>query len=206
MLSTKERRERQKLAMKEAILAAARQVAREEGWPAVTVRRVAALVEYTPPIIYQYFMSKEAMLEELQAQGFALLAEGMRRASTTGTGPRERLLAVADAYLAFAYEQPEIYQLMHGSNSASVALEATLPRATVVAEIVRECLEAWAAAHHVALPDPETAVEIAWGLIHGLISVEMLGRLRGGKERVREMVREAIGDLLTAWALKWTVQ
>lgn len=198
-MGTRDRRERQKQATRDGILSAALQIARMEGWAAVTVRRVAELIEYSPPIIYEYFANKDALLEELQSQGFALLAAATRAASTGEGDPRERLLNVGDAYLRFAYEQPELYQIMHGWNSAAVSLEKTLPKATQVAEIVQDCLEDWAAVQKIILPDPTAAVETAWGLMHGLVSVEMLGRIGGGEERVRQLARQAMEDLLFAW-------
>ncbi len=201
-MSIKERREREKKATRDGILSAALQIARAEGWAAVTVRRVAELIEYSPPIIYEYFANKSALLEELQEQGFALLEAGMRQAGTGEEDRREGLLAAGDAYLCFAYEQPELYQIMHGWNSGDVSPDKTLSGATRVGDIVQDRLETWAAAQGVVLPDPAAAVEIAWGLLHGLVSVEMLGRLGGGEGRVKQLARQAMGDLLTAWAAK----
>ena len=201
-MSIKERRERQKQATWEGILNAALGIARTEGWGAVTIRRVAELIEYSPPIIYEYFASKDALLKELQRQGFALLAAGMRQAGTEDEDARERLLEMGDAYLRFAYGQPELYQIMHGWNSADVPLDSTLSGASLVCDIVQDCLEGWAAAQKVVLSDPAAAVETAWGLLHGLVSVEMLGRIGGGQERVRHLARQAMEDLLTAWAAR----
>ena len=81
-------------------------------------------------------------------------------------------------------------------------LDNTLSRATHSGDIVQDSLEHWAAAQIVVLPDPAAAVEVAWGLVHGLVSVEMLGRIGGGKERVRQLARQTLEDLLSAWAAK----
>ena len=201
-MGVKERRERQKQATRDGILSAALQIAKTEGWAAVTIRHVAALIEYSPPIIYEYFVNKDALLAELQGHGFALLFAAVQEAGAEKGDARERVLRVSDAYLRFAYEQPELYQLMHGRDSASVPLEKTFPLATLGAVIVQDCLEDWAATQKVVLPDPEAAVETAWGLLHGLVSVEMLGRISGGEERVRRLARQAMEDLLTAWAVR----
>ncbi len=199
-MSIKDRRERQKQATRDGILNAALGIARAEGWGAVTVRRVAECIEYTPPIIYEYFANKGALLEELQEQGFALLEARVQGAGAAETDARECLLKTGDAYVCFAYEQPELYQLMHGWDSVDVSLDKTLPWATRGSDIVQDRLEEWATAQKIALPDPAAAVETAWGLLHGLVSVEMLGRISGGKERVRQLASQAMKDLLTAWA------
>jgi len=201
-MSITERRERQKQATKDGILGAARQIARTEGWGAVTMRRVAEMIEYAPPIIYQYFAGKDALLEELQRQGFEQLADGMRQAVAEIDNTEERLLRMSDAYWHFAHHQPELYQLMDNMSSTRVPLEATLAGATSVGDIVQSRLQEWAVSRNVTLPDPAGAVETLWGLLHGLISAQMLGRLGGGEERAKQLARQAVKDLLLAWSLR----
>ena len=58
-MGIRERRERAKQDMKQNILGAAREIAAQEGWQAVTIRKVAELVEYSPPTLYEYFDSKD---------------------------------------------------------------------------------------------------------------------------------------------------
>ena len=194
------RRERQKLETREAILNAALGIARTKGWAAVTVRQVADLIEYRAPIIYQYFENKDALLEELEARGFALLVARLQGSGTGVENARERILKMSDAYVGFAYEQPELYQLMHGWGSANTGLDKTLAGGTSVAEIVQECFVTWATEQRIVFPDLAANIEIAWALLHGLISVEMLGRINGGRQRVTQLARRAMADLLDAWA------
>lgn len=196
-MSVKTRRERQKQATREGILNAALHIAREQGWEAVTVRRVAELVEYTPPIIYEYFANKGALLEELQQSGFALLTNRVQGAVEGEGNAHERALRVADAYISFAYENPEMYQLMHGWNSAEVPVEDTLKWATPLALVVQDALVAWAQEQGRELPDPKGAMEVLWALLHGLVSVEMMGRIGGGSERVRVLARGTLENLFS---------
>ena len=201
-MSIKARRERQKQATREGILSAALQIARSEGWAAVTVRHVAELIEYSPPIIYEYFVNKDALLVELQERGFTLLVARMQQSSSSEENARNRVLEMGDAYLCFAYEQPELYRLIRGWNIADVPLGTTLSGATQVSIVMQNCLEAWAVAQEIVLPDPAAATGIIGGVLHGLASMEMLGRINGGKERVRQLARQAMEDLLSVWAAK----
>ena len=194
-----ERRERQKVETRNGILNTARQIARLEGWGAVTIRRIADAIEYTPPIVYEYFTGKDALLEELQAQGFARLADEVQAALSREADPRTRLLKAGEAYLRFAYAEPELYQLMHGWNSAAVPLDTTLFQATRVGDIIESCLKDWAATQGITLADPAAAVEMSWGLLHGLVSVEMLGRIGGGQERVEQLAAQGMTALLASW-------
>jgi AcrR family transcriptional regulator len=61
--------------MKQAILAAARDIAAQEGWQAVTIRKVADRIEYSRPMIYEHFENKDAVLLELMREGFRLRIE-----------------------------------------------------------------------------------------------------------------------------------
>src|SRR5258708_5453000 len=93
----KQRREREKQATRQAILQAALQIASEDGWQAVTIRRLAARIEYSPSAIYKYFEDKDAILLALLSQGFQQLAETLERISLKVPDPSARLLQIAEA-------------------------------------------------------------------------------------------------------------
>ena len=75
-----ERRLRAKEETKQSILAAARKIAGKEGWQAVTIRKIADEIEYTPPIVYEYFENKEALFKELIYFGFRLMHKDIEKA------------------------------------------------------------------------------------------------------------------------------
>src|SRR5437763_6912307 len=100
--------------MRQSILSAARQIAAEEGWQAVTTRKVAERIEYSKPSIYEYFENKEAMLLALLRSGYQQLVTVMQEAVASTDDPEARLLAMTEAYWHFAFRSPELYQVMHG--------------------------------------------------------------------------------------------
>ena len=57
-MSITERRERQRAERYELIVAAACELAEAEGWEAVTTRRLAALIDYSQPVLYSHFKGK----------------------------------------------------------------------------------------------------------------------------------------------------
>ncbi len=201
-MGAKERRERQKEATREGILAAARTIARTEGWPAVTIRRIADIIEYSPPTIYEYFASKDAILSEVQREGFDQLTEVLRHAAEQTTDTSERLEQIGRAYWRFTQQQPELYQVMDGTDSAGLPTAEALNGGRKAAVIIYEALEQWAQAHGIVLQDPQGAVETLWALLHGLIAVTLLDRVRGGPERAERLAVQGMGDLLFAWAAK----
>lgn len=194
-MSIKERRERQKTATRDSILAAAHEIARTEGWAAVTIRRIADAIEYSAPVIYEYFASKDAVLGALQQIGFEQLADALRQARD-GSGD---VTQMARAYWKFAERSPELDRLMHGWESATLPPEDTLTGARQAAAVVYEALDAWALEKNVKLADPQGAVETVWAVLHGLVAVSRMNRLGGGPERGEELAVQAVQDLLFAW-------
>ncbi|MCX4678997.1 TetR/AcrR family transcriptional regulator [Streptomyces sp. NBC_01433] len=110
------------------ILEAAGRMAETEGWRAVTIRRIAAEIGYSAPVIYQHFPSKEAVLHTLLVRVNGELAERMRAAVAGEPASRGPHLAAA-AYLEFARSRPSLYQLMSGAPGTDV--DASTRRAAV---------------------------------------------------------------------------
>ena len=73
-MGTKERREREKVALKELIIDAARELFTEHGYDAVTVRMIADRIEYSTTALYVHFKDKEALLREICRTDFDQLA------------------------------------------------------------------------------------------------------------------------------------
>ena len=104
-MGIKERRQRQRQQLREGILAAAREIASEEGWRAVTIRKIAAIIEYSPPVIYEYFDSKDEILLELMRQGYAEQLEAVERARRAAENPEEALIDVDEGYSGVVVEK-----------------------------------------------------------------------------------------------------
>jgi AcrR family transcriptional regulator len=123
-MGVRERRQRERDELRQAILDTAREIATAEGWSAVTIRRVAEKIEYSPPVIYEHFSSKEQIVVELMRLGFRELLEEMRAARDAHKDPEEALLAVGQAYWSFSVAHPEMHLGMHGET----AFEACMVR------------------------------------------------------------------------------
>jgi len=93
-MGSQQRRERERQAIRQSILSAARQIAIEEGWQAVTTRKVADRIEYSQPTIYEYFDNKEAILMALVYQRFESMLAAMQTARAQHEQPEEQLLAM----------------------------------------------------------------------------------------------------------------
>ncbi|HMA37182.1 MAG TPA: TetR/AcrR family transcriptional regulator [Chloroflexia bacterium] len=192
-MGSKERRERQKQELREGILAAALRIASAEGWQAVTMRKVAELIEYSPPTIYEYFESKDAILGTLAQEGFRKLRERLETAGAGGAGaPMVRL---ALAYCAFAWEHPQLYQVMFGMGGAICRLDSALPDLDALSRIMMTA--ARTALPAVAEPDRAAVLEIHFATLHGIVSLAMQDLL-GSQERADRLAEQATHDWLRA--------
>lgn len=199
-MGIKQRREREKLEIRQGILTAAREIARHEGWQSVTIRKVADRIEYSPPTIYEYFENKEDILLELLREGFRQLAAALRVASASTEDCEQRLMNMVEAYWQFAMSQPELYQVMNGMG---VPYCSEKPPAMLESLItIKEALTDWMQTMGVEIPDVEGAVVIMRSLVHGLISLTMADRIYGGEARAKELLQRAMRDMFAGWSAR----
>ncbi len=199
-MGVKERRDRERLEMRRAILDAAREIAALEGWDAVTIRRVAEKIEYSPPTIYEYFPSKEALLEEVAHEGFRLLLAGLREARDATPDPREQLRAMGAAYWNFVWKHPELYQVISGLGGVNFCEPYEDSEGKEVAGLFHEVLDAILPPPRRTAEDLENKVVVLWSLYHGFVALLMAGRIpREARDRALELAQQTAGDLLSAW-------
>jgi AcrR family transcriptional regulator len=110
-MGIKERKERQKDALRARILDAARELFAKEGYEAVSMRKIADAIEYSPTAIYQYFADKSELMDELVRADFAALGEGFQFLLEI-EDPVERIRAAGHAYIRFATTHPNHFRLM----------------------------------------------------------------------------------------------
>jgi AcrR family transcriptional regulator len=199
-MGSKQRRERERQEIRQSILSAARQIAIEEGWQAVTTRKVAERIEYSQPTIYEYFENKEAILLALLRYGYERLFAAQQVAASSTDDPEARLLAMTEAYWDFAFTYPELYQVMHSLGGVTFGRPETPVEAKQSFALVREAVQQWAQDKEVDMPLLDDAVDARWGLVHGLVTLAMTGRIAGGPARARQILQKTTRDLLFAWS------
>src|SRR5476651_2253142 len=158
------------------ILNASLQIVKEEGWQALSMRKIADVIEYTAPIIYEYFANKEAIILELTRKGFLILARDMREAKSKHRLPAKQLESMWLAYWDFAFTNKELYQVMFGVDVNCCVLSKIMPEAEVPFNIVCEVIE------ELMAPNKPTEDEVCvkyytfWSVVHGLISINIVRR------------------------------
>ena len=198
-MGIKERRERQRRALRGGILSAAREIASEEGWGAVTIRKIAGRIEYSPPMLYGYFDSKEDILLELVRMGYAGQLEAIERARDAARDPEEALIEMSRAWSRYAFEAPDLYQVMYGLGGVSFPVTELQREGEKIADEIAQVLEQLLAKNGKEAEDVWGKVTLAWATLHGLIALTMAGRIPGGYEETERLVDQATRDYLSAW-------
>jgi AcrR family transcriptional regulator len=112
-MSVIDRRTRQKAEIRQRILDAARKIAREKDWNAVTIRNIADAIDYTPPIVYEHFENKEDVLLNIVREGHVENRKLFDDTLAMELSPEEKIVKLSMIQWTFAHERPEVFRLMH---------------------------------------------------------------------------------------------
>ena len=173
-MSVKERKERERAQRERLIVATARELAEEQGWDAVTTRRLAERIEYSQPVLYSHFRGKREIIGAVARQGAAEMAVAVRTATAAAEGTRERVAALARAYLAFADRNPAVYDaLFHLDGGLAFAQEDTPDELKdAFAALLETLAEVAGDGVH-----PGLFTETFWASLHGLATLTRARRL-----------------------------
>ena len=94
-MGIKERQERDREAVRRAILDAARELFVAEGFQNVSIRKIAERIEYSPAAIYGYFPSKDDIFFALAEEGSGCSATAARPRRPGARGRSRRSSASA---------------------------------------------------------------------------------------------------------------
>ncbi len=195
-MASKERIARLKEETRINILDAALQIVKQEGWQALSLRKIADAIEYTAPIIYEYFANKEAILLELTRKGFLLLDRDLQQAKAEHRSPAKQLEAMWLAYWNFAFANKELYQVMFGvSTNCCCELVNKLPEAELPWDAFTPAI---GELMHIEDLDSDiicTKYYTFWSVVHGLISINILGR-NSSDDINRQVLRDAITGII----------
>ena len=110
-MGIRERRDRERDELRIRILDAARTLFVEQGYEAVSMRKIAEAIEYSPTAIYAYFKDKAALMHELCREDF-----GKMNAANPGAlevaDPVERIRQLGLHYIRFGVTHPNHFRLM----------------------------------------------------------------------------------------------
>ncbi len=190
-----DRKEREREEMRRLILDAARKLFIENGFDKVSIRNIADAIEYSPATIYLYFKDKNELLFALHQQGFQKMIGDFQPVFAL-TDPFERLMAMGRAYIRFAVENPELFDLMFIMNAPIDTLDKEEwvegDRAfALLMHVVQDCIDT----NVFRKQDVRVASMMIWSGIHGYTALFLRKRLGMFPECDREQIMGSAFDL-----------
>lgn len=183
-MGTKERQDRERQAVTDSILSAARDLFVAEGYQSVSIRKIAERIEYSPAAIYSYFASKDDIFLTLAEEGFHRLDARVRGAMKTGD-PLEDVRGCWWAFYEFSQDEPAYFELMF--------VDRSVPRITqqwegfeflqgMLANAVDAIQKAIDAGAFPKTLSPNVAMHMLWAALIGPAVIGIRHRLQSGED------------------------
>ncbi len=207
-MGTKERREREREEIRTKILDAARDLFAKEGYEAVSMRKIAEAIEYSPTAIYVHFKDKAELMRELCMADFGRMAEENRKVFQI-PDPIERIRELGFQYIRFGASHPNHFKLMFMTKPApEVEMNEQEAKAAGAGDpnqdgyaLLKMCVEEAMKQGRLRaeMKDADVVTQLLWAGVHGVASLHIV---RPEQERwckwsgVERLSREMIDLLL----------
>jgi len=151
-----------------------------DGYEAVTLRKFALAIEYSPAAIYQYFKDKRALVRAIIRRDSEDLLAHLHAGLNQET-PVDQLVEMARLYAAWGVAHPNHYRLMLAPPPAQAEDDQKLRRndpaslgqemLTMLWTVVKGAIERGALKEKYA--DPALVAATLWAGIHGVVLFEI---------------------------------
>lgn len=199
-------RRRPRGAVRGGLVAAGLELARAGGPDAVVLREAARTVGVVPNAAYRHFADRDELLAVVCSAAMGELAARMaadvsriRGKYADPAAARLRLLAIGQAYLRFAREEPGLFATafalphQHAYGTADGTSQHPLPLDQLRA-VLDELADAGVLSRH-----RRAGIEYpVWSMVHGLAVLTGQGPLRDAPESTRQHIEEAIRAFIDA--------
>lgn len=198
-MGIKERQDRERQAVREAILDAARDLFVTEGYRHVSIRKIAERIEYSPAAIYSYFPGKDDIFFALAEEGFRLMAVAVReRPAPPDAGPLDRIRHCCFSFYEFTREHPEYFELIFVDRSVPEITEHWQSSAIMQELMGFACSLFQAAIEAGELPadlNPAVAMHVVWSALMGPCVLRLCERM-APQEDAAALARDVLDTAL----------
>ena len=172
------RKQKETEALREKVLDTAEDIFVREGIKQVTMRRIAASVDYAPTVLYRLFADKADLLDHLIARGY----KGVRGQYDVvlrkkDLSPKAMLEGILSTYIGYAMSHPNHYRMWFDTSSIrreGRRLHMTHGRLEyVVFQVWIDAIESCQADGLFEGWDSLDVFQILWSRVHGFISLQL---------------------------------
>lgn len=166
--------------LRRRILDTARHLLVQEGYQALSMRKIADAIGYSATSIYLYFDSKDALLHALIHEGMMWLRDQLREAAAQHPeSPARRLQALCRCFVEFGLENPEYYEIMFQLRPERMARypPEKYREARQNLDFFARALEQGVDDGIFEVDDVQVLASTVWASLHGAISLLLAGRI-----------------------------
>lgn len=191
--------------MRQKILQAAREIVAVEGVEKVSVRKIAAKIEYSPAIIYHYFENKEEIIEKLIAENYMEIVRALSVLQAADMPPAEKLRESAERFITLAVGMGDSYKSMMLNSSPAVLAKTSVLHKGAAAEraavgMLCKALRELPSMADCDEPKIELTAQIVWSAAFGLAMRLIVERVED--EQKQRLIRHAVDFILHALETK----
>jgi len=165
--------------LRRALLLEAVRTIHAEGAAALTLRGVGDRLGVSRTALYRHFADKQALLDEVAAEGFRMLRAALHEA--WGSGGRAGFDAMGMAYVHFALAHPSHYRVMFGGLAAKHEARAAdaegADESADAFQVLVEAIVAEQEAGRFRRDDPQALALYIWSMVHGVAMLALDGLL-----------------------------
>jgi AcrR family transcriptional regulator len=179
-MASVDRRERERLEVRAKIMDAARDLFARDGYDAVSMRRIAEAIEYSPTAIYVHFRDKLDLLHQIAQRDFGALGAALSDLLAV-KDPIERIRRMGHGYIRFGVEHPNQYRLMFMTpvHFPAELAEQDPDRGRVdrdsYALLRKSCQEAIDLGRvRPEYNDPDVLAQTFWSAVHGVTALHIV--------------------------------
>jgi len=181
------------------IIHAAQTIAEQEGWEAVTMRRLSKKIDYTLPVLYHYFHSKDDIVSHVADLGFQELLQAMN-AIQAGADMPTTIKKYFTGYIQFATTHPALYEAMYGQYGISSVSEDNPDEGVKLFDVIHTILiNAQKAGAHIL--DTKTETKVLWSMLHGVVDLNFLKRIEQDGSTVENVVDRYVDMIVRTWKM-----
>lgn len=176
-MGIQERRAREKEELRGQIISAGRELFAEEGFEAVSVRKIAEKIEYSPTTIYLYFQDKADLFDCVVEERMREFYDKLQTPEHNGPSPIDNLRLGLRAYVDFWIAHPNEFRMTFTTDLKSLdpnrnwrCIELGQQIYSKLRDNLRDC--------HVRgqleIQDLELTAQMVWVQIFGVMSLRIM--------------------------------
>lgn len=175
-MGIEERRNREKLARREAIIACARELFLSKGFNATTMDEIAQRAELSKGTLYLYFSSKEELYVTVMSEGLKILFDRIEETFKLDLPPDQVIRKLGEVYYRYYLDHRDYFRILFFLEHGDVSKQ--LPRELIQENLDKgvRCLQLFAGVVQNGMEegifspvDPRKAALAFWGATNGIL-------------------------------------